>query len=226
MSKKRRQPAFSKSSASRSGVVSPSGMSKRKKKELLNNGVCFKCRKPGHSMKSCSRYQPTICNQVVPSSSSSSSSSSLPSSSGIPDKILCFRCGLSTHTLATCVLPPTFDPESNQEAFPFATCFICNSVGHISRACPKNSNGLYPKGGACRFCGSKFHFLKDCPDRRKASSSSSSSSSTRHFVPMVTEVMKPFSSADSMDCDVLIPEKAPPPPTAPTRTKKKQVVFK
>lgn len=27
----------------------------------------------------------------------------------------------------------------------FASCFICNERGHLSKNCPKNSHGIYPK---------------------------------------------------------------------------------
>jgi len=30
--------------------------------------------------------------------------------------------------------------------FPFAKCFICEELGHLSRNCPDNPRGLYPNG--------------------------------------------------------------------------------
>lgn len=39
---------------------------------------------------------------------------------------------------------------------------MCNQTGHLSGACPKNENGLYPNGGGCKFCQSKLHLAKDC----------------------------------------------------------------
>ncbi|RUP51153.1 hypothetical protein BC936DRAFT_149636 [Jimgerdemannia flammicorona] len=46
--------------------------------------------------------------------------------------------------------------------YQFAKCFICNTQGHLSSACPQNEKGLYPKGGSCRFCGKVDHLAKDC----------------------------------------------------------------
>ena len=33
--------------------------------------------------------------------------------------------------------------------FPFAKCFICQEMGHLSRSCPENPRGLYPQGTTC-----------------------------------------------------------------------------
>ena len=47
----------------------------------------------------------------------------------------------------------------------YATCFICKQIGHISRNCEENPNGLYPNGGYCHICYQKTHLVKDCPNR-------------------------------------------------------------
>ena len=52
-------------------------------------------------------------------------------------------------------------------AYPYATCFVCKEMGHISRDCLSNDNGLYPNGGCCLECGSVRHFRKDCPEKQK-----------------------------------------------------------
>lgn len=51
--------------------------------------------------------------------------------------------------------------------YPYATCFVCKKVGHISKDCPKNDHGLYPNGGCCLECGSVRHFKKDCPQHQR-----------------------------------------------------------
>jgi hypothetical protein len=35
----------------------------------------------------------------------------------------------------------------------------------LSSKCPKNANGVYPKGGSCFNCRSIHHLSKDCPTR-------------------------------------------------------------
>ena len=52
-------------------------------------------------------------------------------------------------------------------AYPYATCFVCKKVGHISKDCPDNAHGLYPNGGCCLECGSVRHLRKDCPEKQK-----------------------------------------------------------
>lgn len=44
-------------------------------------------------------------------------------------------------------------------------CFTCKETGHLTRECPDNPRGLYPKGGGCKECGSVEHLLRDCPER-------------------------------------------------------------
>jgi zinc finger CCHC domain-containing protein 9 len=48
---------------------------------------------------------------------------------GLPSdgSLLCFKCGSTEHSLATC-------PKGNDRAdLPFATCFLCSEIGHIAR---------------------------------------------------------------------------------------------
>lgn len=68
---------------------------------------------------------------------------------------VCYNCGSTTHPLRDC-------RQIKTGTLKWASCFICKETGHISSACPKNENGIYPRGGGCRFCGSNKHLAKDC----------------------------------------------------------------
>lgn len=98
--------------------------------------VCFNCRKAGHNLSEC----PELNKDLISTAGSG----------------ICFKCGSTEHTHFECRV------VKGQE-FKFAKCFICQEQGHISRQCPDNAKGLYPKGGACRVCGDVTHLKKDCP---------------------------------------------------------------
>lgn len=100
--------------------------------------MCFNCRKFGHNLSEC----PML-----------SSKDELVDTAGAG---ICFKCGSTEHTSFVCRV------EKGQN-FKFATCFICKEQGHISRQCPDNARGLYPKGGSCRVCGDVTHLKRDCP---------------------------------------------------------------
>lgn len=68
---------------------------------------------------------------------------------------ICFKCGSPDHTSFACRVV-------KGQNFRFATCFICKEQGHLSKQCPDNANGMYPKGGSCRVCGDTTHLKKDC----------------------------------------------------------------
>lgn len=98
--------------------------------------MCFNCRKAGHNLSEC----PELNKDLISTAGSG----------------ICFKCGSTEHTHFECRV------VKGQE-FKFAKCFICQEQGHISRQCPDNAKGLYPKGGACRVCGDVTHLKKDCP---------------------------------------------------------------
>ena len=54
------------------------------------------------------------------------------------------------------------DPAPGE--LPFAKCFVCGEMGHLSISCPVNPKGLCVDGGGCWLCGSVEHLKKDCPE--------------------------------------------------------------
>ena len=108
-------------------------------KEHARHLVCFKCRQKGHLASSC------------PESSQES---------------ICYKCGSSEHSLQAC--PKVIKGERVVEMdLPFATCFICNTKGHLASQCQQNEKGIYVNGGSCRTCGSTKHRATDCPEKAK-----------------------------------------------------------
>ncbi|NXH92683.1 ZCHC9 protein, partial [Edolisoma coerulescens] len=108
--------------------------------EFFSSQVCFHCREPGHGVADC----PAVLE-------------SQDMGTGI-----CYRCGSTEHDLSKC--RAKVDPAAGP--FPYAKCFICGEMGHLSRSCPDNPKGLYAEGGGCKLCGSVEHFKKDCPEKQ------------------------------------------------------------
>ncbi|KAL3273949.1 hypothetical protein HHI36_015372 [Cryptolaemus montrouzieri] len=102
--------------------------------------VCFNCRKFGHNLSECQELSNNDNKELIESTGTG----------------ICFKCGSTEHTSFVCRVV-------QGQNFKFATCFICKEQGHISRQCPDNARGLYPKGGACKVCGDVTHLKKDCP---------------------------------------------------------------
>jgi zinc finger CCHC domain-containing protein 9 len=114
-----------------------------REKEEANFTICLGCRKRGHFVKDCPKLS------IAPKS--------ILEAEG-PE--VCFNCGSPDHTLKNCT-----KPREGRGSLKFANCFICKKVGHISRDCPENPNGLYPNGGCCHICLLKTHLVRDCPER-------------------------------------------------------------
>jgi zinc finger CCHC domain-containing protein 9 len=128
---------------------------------------CFKCRKSGHTLRQCREV--VSCGDHHEQDTSRSSNQIENKAGSFAS--LCFRCGSNSHSLQDCSEPASFMDITaegvmiKRENLPYTSCFICGEKGHLSRHCLQNSNGVYPKGGGCRFCGSKWHFVKECPTK-------------------------------------------------------------
>ena len=130
--------------------------------------ICLGCRQRGHYLKDCPVAQSggfDGYNSHARGSSSYQNNSTGTASGaegGALQKpgLICFNCGATDHALRACT-----EPRDPKGALPYATCFVCNGRGHLSRDCPENANGLYPKGGCCHICLQKDHLVKDCPQR-------------------------------------------------------------
>jgi zinc finger CCHC domain-containing protein 9 len=105
-------------------------------KKTHSKTTCFNCREVGHSAANC----PTAVKGA---------------------KKICFRCGKDDHRLDDC---PVQNELGRGGPLPFASCFVCGEMGHLSGACPQNSKGVYVNGGCCKICGGKDHIESRCPD--------------------------------------------------------------
>ena len=117
---------------------------KEREEEKAARTVCLGCRKRGHFIKDCP-FKTHQNEEIVIDER---------------QKLICYNCGSADHPLRECPKPRTKDGS-----LPYAKCFICKGSGHISRDCPENPNGLYPKGGCCHICLQKTHLVRDCPER-------------------------------------------------------------
>lgn len=98
--------------------------------------ICLHCRKIGHTLKNC------------------------PASFESQESKFCYNCGEDGHRLADCKKP------LKDGGTGFAECFVCKTKGHLSKNCPTNPHGIYPKGGCCKLCQGVTHLAKDCPTKK------------------------------------------------------------
>jgi hypothetical protein len=151
--------------------------------------VCLGCRKRGHFLKDCplalsgqfdgsggggdskrnskaSPFSSGAADSKAPSSAVAANASAAvavaasSSGNGGTGGSICFNCGSSDHALRACPVP-----RSEKGVLKYASCFVCKAMGHISRDCPRNLNGLYPQGGCCHICRQTTHLVRDCPQR-------------------------------------------------------------
>lgn len=160
---------------------------KERESEAANFTICLGCRKRGHFLKDCPKVnRNALADNVVD---------------------MCFNCGLSGHALRHCS-----KPKSRDGSLPFAKCFICMKLGHISKDCPENPNGLYPNGGCCHICLQKTHLVRDCPERTEEDKLLHASKKQREAQeaedisqgPRVGAIMSDSGGGDDMDYSHLV----------------------
>ncbi|KAJ6889494.1 hypothetical protein NC652_030300 [Populus alba x Populus x berolinensis] len=90
--------------------------------------------------------------------------------------------------------------KMGEQSLPIAL-FVKN-LGHLSWDCPKNTRGIYPKGGCCKVCGGVTHLARDCPDKGLRGSAATGKEATGREVRPTGRVTK-FVSGDELDDDFM-----------------------
>ncbi|CAB3404136.1 unnamed protein product [Caenorhabditis bovis] len=114
---------------------------------------------------------------------------------------ICFKCGSTEHSIYSC-------KKKNIKGFPFSTCFVCKQMGHLSRDCHQNLNGVYPNGGSCNVCGSIAHLKRNCPEL--AAQKAGINGEKKKFVGRAsTNLAQESADMDYDPTESAIPEKKP-----------------
>jgi zinc finger CCHC domain-containing protein 9 len=122
---------------------------RKRKLAVLNNKIqdrlsqikkknvrCLLCKKRGHMVSECREKKEDVGN------------------------LICYNCGSNEHNLFGC------SKKVDYSNLPFAECFICKEMGHLSANCPTSDKGIYFKGGSCFICQGKDHLAKNCPKKQ------------------------------------------------------------
>mmetsp|Transcript_29382 Transcript_29382/g.60955 ORF Transcript_29382/g.60955 Transcript_29382/m.60955 type:complete len:301 (+) Transcript_29382:444-1346(+) len=91
---------------------------------------------------------------------------------------ICYKCGSTEHRIQICPKIKKYLKTGQTKVdfskvgeLPFASCYVCQKMGHLASSCPESRNGVFPMGGSCRECGSVDHFAANCPNKEKGDQS-------------------------------------------------------
>ncbi|KAG7360399.1 zinc knuckle domain containing protein [Nitzschia inconspicua] len=132
--------------------------------------VCYKCREPGHIATNCPLLKDSDTTSTVSCPVAREGDNN--NISIKPSGLLCYKCGSTEHSLSSCPKRKRSGKSKYDDDLPFATCFVCNQMGHLASRCPQNTKGIYVNGGSCRVCGSQTHLANDCPDKKRRKTAS------------------------------------------------------
>ena len=159
------------------------------------NTICYKCRQRGHTVSQCPLIGSEGCDHTTSiTSTKNNEDGNANNDNQQPHKsICCYKCGKTDHSLKLC--PHLTQEDKNtckngkfnysKMKLPFATCFICHKVGHLSSQCPLNDHGIYvsnssssshcnssgadnsnKKKKGCKRCGGLDHLFIHCPNNK------------------------------------------------------------
>ncbi|KAL7472255.1 hypothetical protein ACHAXS_012585 [Conticribra weissflogii] len=138
---------------------------KHMNKQRDKNLICYKCRKRGHSAENCAEAE-------------NNGHDNIDNNKQKGQGTICYKCGSTEHRIQICPKIKKYLKSGQTKVdfskvgeLPFASCYVCQKMGHLASSCPQSRNGVFPMGGSCRECGSVDHFAANCPNKTKGDQS-------------------------------------------------------